>query len=313
MRFIRSRYILQNYRELQRRYKELIEPSRAAEHHSRVKRSINTFNMFPNRLLHFKSPSKKRQIHRRIPRSLDNIIYRELRRPLDGEEAFARFMQNIKQKYQKYVKNILGYNNIQNNSSEMSSESVSTLNPSDVETALPNVETTLPNVQTSLPNVQTALPIVSSTQAHEDVNNLHQYGSTNALVNTHPTASGQKSKQKENRNYPFIDNSYYAEERQDNNQNQYRIVNNNFVTNNNIRNAIDYSIKPNMTELIARLKAQIVRRKRNTNSENEKENRNRKRTNSNLNTTSPDVAEIDENLEGLKRGKAKGPCEVGRS
>lgn len=282
MRFMRSRYILQNYREMQRRYHELIESGQVNDNQSRLKRNVHTFDIFPSRYHQFIFPHHKNIVHRRVSRNLNNFIHRQLKRPFQGDEAYAKYMEKIKQKYQKYVKNILGYNNIQNYSSEMSSpESLTRLRPS---------------------------------QDHDNVNHFRQYDLP--IVNTQPTVTDFKSnfyaESKVNRNYPFADNIYLGEERNENKGNQYRIVNNNFVSSDNIREDIDYSIKPNMTELIAKLKSQIIRRKRSvgSNTENMKRNRKfRKRANSN-HTTSLETAEIDENLEGLKRGKPKGPCEV---
>lgn len=272
MRFIRSRYILQNYRELQRRYHELIESGQVAEHQLRIKRNVHSFNILPSQYHQFIYPHHKNIVHRRVSRNLNNYIYRQLKRPFQGEEAYAKYMEKIKQKYQKYVKNILGYNNIQNYSSEISSR---------------------PNENPEL------LTRLHQSQVLENLNNFQQYES----LSTHPTPSGY-------RNYPFADNSYFGEESHENNRNQYQIVNNNFVSSDNMRNDMDYSIKPNVTELIAKLKSQIIRKKRSSdsNSDNVRKNRKfKKRANPTLST---DVAEIDENLEGLKRGKAKGPCEV---
>lgn len=287
MRFMRSRYILQNYRELQRRYHDLIKTGQVNEHQSRLKRNVHTFDVLPSQYHQFIFPHHKNIVHRRVSRNLNNFIHRQLRRPFQGDEAYAKYMEKIKQKYQKYVKNILGYNNIQNYSSEMSSR------PYDNADAL--------------------------TRLHPSQDHFHQYDSTNAIKTTPTTPSAYNgnfyAENKENRNYPFADNSYVGEEYNNGNQrNPYRIVNNNFVSSDNIRDDIDYSIKPNMTELIAKLKSQIIRRKRSVDSNTDDEKRNRKfrkRANSN-HTTTGDAGEIDENLEGLKRGKAKGPCEVSR-
>lgn len=288
MKFIRSRYILQNYRELQRRYHELIESRNAIDvQRSRTKRNVHTFDLMPSQYHQFIYPHHKNIVHRRVSRNLNNFIHRQLRRPFQGDEAYAKYMETIKQKYQKYVKNILGYNNMQNYSSEItnrpydSRESLSRLHPS-----------------------------------QEQENTYNRYDSTDSYVKIQPTTlSGFNfhAENKENRNYPFVDNSYYGEGNTEANQhNQYRIVNNNFVRSDYIPNDIDYSIKPNMTELIAKLKSQIIRRKRSVDTSPVSEKRNRKfrkRANSN-HTISPDGIEIDENLEGLKRGKPKGPCEV---
>ncbi len=285
---MRSRYILQNYRELQRRYHELIESRQNQEYRSRLKRNIHSFDLQPSQYHQFIFPHHKNIVHRRVSRNLNNFIHRQLRRPFQGDEAYAKYMETIKQKYQKYVKNILGYNNIQNYSSEMSSSRPSYDN-------------------------RESLTRLRPSHAQDNVNHFHELD-----VNTPPTITGHVTnfyaENKENRNYPFADNSYFGEEyNEDHQHNQYRIVNNNFVRSDNIRNDIDYSIKPNMTELIAKLKSQIIRRKRssiNSNPENVKRNRKfRKRANTN-HTASLDASETDENLEGLKRGKAKGPCEV---
>lgn len=290
---MRSRYILQNYRELQRRFNELSESNRDTEHRTRAKRNVHTFDILPSQYHHFIYPHHKNIEHRRVSRNLNNFIYRQLRRPFQGDEAYAKYMETIRQKYQKYVKNILGYNNIKNYSSEVNRrpydnpESLTRLHPS---------------------------------QAQNNVNHFHRYDSTNSFVNVKPTISGYhdhfaNADSKENRNYPFADNGYFGgEENNENQPNQYRIVNNNFVSSDNVREDIDYSIKPNMTQLIAKLKSQIIRRKRNAelNAGNEERNRKfRKRANANQ-TASLDGTEIDENLEGLKRGKAKGPCEVSK-
>lgn len=276
MKFMRSRYILQNYREMQRRYHELIESKHNAEQ-SRSKRNADAFDILPSQYYHFVFPHHKSTVHRRVSRNLNNVIHRQLRRPFQGEEAYAKYMETIRQKYQKYVKNILGYNNLQNFSSEMSSRSYD------------NRDT-------------------SSRLQPSQVQNL--------LLNTEPTASSYSSnvhaENKVNRNYPFADNIYYGDGYDDNQRAQYRIVNNNFVRSDNVQSDIDYSIKPNVTELIAKLKSQIIRRKRSAEPNSENGNRNRrfrKRANAN-HTASLDAGEIDENLEGLKRGKAKGPCEV---
>lgn len=285
MRFMRSQYIRQNYRELQRRYHELIESGQVSDHQSRIKRNVQQFDLLPSQYHQFIFPHHKNIVHRRVSRNLNNFIYRQLRRPFQGDEAYAKYMETIRQKYQKYVKNILGYNNKQNYSSEISNR------------AYDNPE---------------SLTKLHPSQEHDNGNHVHKFDST--IVSTQPTVSDYKSHvfadSKENRNYPFADNGYFGDEYSDNQRNQYRIVNNNFVSGDNMRDDIDYSIKPNMTELIAKLKSQIIRRKRDVSSNNEKRNRRfRKRANSN-HTTSPDATEIDENLEGLKRGKAKGPCEV---
>lgn len=285
MRFMRSRYILQNYRELQRRYHELIESGQVDEHRSRLKRNVHTFDILPSQYHQFIYPHHKNIVHRRVSRNLNNFIHRQLRRPFQGEEAYAKYMENIKQKYQKYVKNILGYNNIQNYSAELNGR------PYDNHESLTRLQP-------------------SNHESH-----FHQFDATNAP----PTASTYNTnfyaESKENRNYPFADNIFFGDEYNANQRNPYRIVNNNFVSGDNVRDYIDYSIKPNVTDLIAKLKSQIIRRKRSVvddaDAENEKRNRKfRKRANSNY--TAHDAIEINENLEGLKRGKPKGPCEVSR-
>lgn len=253
MRFLRSRYILQNYRELQRRYQELVEPDQVTEHQSRLKRNIHTFDIMPSRYHQFIFPHHKHIVHRRVSRNLNNFIQRQLRRPFKGNEAYDRYMEKIRKKYQKYVKNILGYNNMQNYSSEIGG---------------------------------------------------HPFDNTETLSRL------ENRENRNDRNYPFDDN--FGGEHNENQHDQFQIVNNNFVSNQNIRNDIDYSVKPNMSHLIDKLKSQIIRKKRNaeSNTKNEKNSRKfGKRANSN-HTTPFDAPEIDENLEGLKRGKAKGPCEV---
>ncbi|KAJ6649684.1 Locomotion-related protein Hikaru genki, partial [Pseudolycoriella hygida] len=277
MRFIRSRYIRQNYRELQRRYHELIDSDEVNERRKRNSQAIDTF---PSQYHNFPHPTHRNDIHRRVSRSLNNFIHRHLRSPFEGGEAYAKYMETIKQKYQKYVKNILGYNNVQNYSSEMSNR------PYDSRQTLPRVH---------------------STQAHNNLSKVDRINSA-TIGSTPPTLSGYDSKlytkDKVNHNYPFADD--FEEVFKDNQPNQYRIVNNNFVSSDRIRDDIDYSLRPNMTELIAKLKSQIIRRKRSVSDRNNRKVR--KRANSN-HTTSIDGGEVDENLEGLKRGKAKGPCE----
>lgn len=137
MRFARSRYLLSNYRHLQRYVDELRDdPQRqppAQSEQTRTKRSFDTaaensvaaapamadmFNIAVHRSHH---PTSKRQrffdgtldlkrVSRHTPIGPAAAIFRQQRVPFQGEQAFDQYMQKIRQRYKAYVKNILGYN-----------------------------------------------------------------------------------------------------------------------------------------------------------------------------------------------------------
>lgn len=137
MRFARSRYLLSNYRHLQRYVDELLDGGQQLPERSgnRTKRSFQwtVTNAEADRpadslvgysqsamahMFNVASPVQKRQRffdgsanHRRVSRTLSTgtEVYRKQRRPFQGEVAYAQYMQKIRQRYKQYVKNLLGY------------------------------------------------------------------------------------------------------------------------------------------------------------------------------------------------------------
>lgn len=139
MRSARSRYLLANSRHLQRYVAELLDdgqqPVRSvnrtkrsfqwtvadaeADQPDQADRLVGYSESAMAHMFNVDSPVQQRQRlfdgsldHRRVSRTLsagNTRIYRQQRRPFQGEEAYAQYMQKIRQRYKQYVKNLLGY------------------------------------------------------------------------------------------------------------------------------------------------------------------------------------------------------------
>lgn len=313
MKFMRSKFLMGNYRRLQSHMNELLDNPR--ESLVRAKRSF-LFDRMQSSHRFFKNKRRytmgNRNAHKRVSRTLSDVIYRQLRKPFQGEEAYAKYLAKIKQKYQKYVKNILGYNNIRN----YSAESVGIESP------------ILANDDTS-DFVHRPVVDYSTTQNIDETINSHSHFDSNIFpilqksqsafnFNYHPSKK-QKTINSTTSTYFELENDLF-------NQHHYKIIKNNYLKNSDFKDTHALHAtgmhSHNVSEIIAKLNAQIVRKKRSISDvDDEKEMATRKanrRTNMNNYTSFMSDGEgvtaarsaIDENADAAKRGKPKSPCEV---
>lgn len=329
MKFNRSRYLLQSYRELQRRLAEFLAPDldrkpsilsnelvalkpiiqltelqtpeglqktiESSLLEQTTESTVHTRSLSLNPVIFETIQSKRTKrtgtsnLHNkhksliRLPRSLTNIVYRQLRQPFHGEEAYSKYMFRIKQKYQKYVKSILGYHD---NANAKLNGSQSNVTASVAYSAAPTLPTNYERNNRPDNNVN-SIPISLPIQS-----NANRY--------SEPAVKKQPQKQ-----CSFSNNTYCIESNKKEGRNKYaKVVQ---------LDERGHSMKPNISELIAKLKSQFVRRKRSMKSE-DGTGRNRRKNNRrlNLNYTSfqADEDEKDGGTDGLKKGKPKGPCEV---
>lgn len=326
--------------------------------------------------------SEEAHQHRRVSRTLSDVIYRQMRRPFQGDEAYARYMEKIKQKYQKYVKNILGHNNVRplNTTSE---------NGRDLSSDLANITTESHVGRASL---NSRGHIDSSPLSNEDDHSRHDFHMNHEQDNHNhfdsniftisrpqyqhrPTQQQQqvynfnyrpskKQKDAEHQHHQpmhsnhqaFYNNTYHSANGGHGgsvphifDQNQFSVLSNQHHHGGRpfpMSEVSPKSLRSNMTEMIAKLTAQIVRRKRsadddvgditgmNSGSTGQQRVGGRKNGRRNLNATAVStvagvigsssativdtlpatvavpVIEVDRDLDELKRGKPKSPCEV---
>lgn len=300
MKFNRSRYLLQNYRELQRRLTELLASNEfikrksspnVLEHKSvPLQEDPNIVSQLELNPYRVKRGQKKRfkrntaiNLHRinkeialiRLPRTLNTIMYRQQRQPFQGDEAYSKYMYRIKQKYQNYVKSILGYHDNRNATSNKyhskSKAYIVTTHPTDFETNKPLINAN---------SIPVSLPIISDTNRYSVVS----------------------PKMKPSNDQCSFSNNTYCVQSND--------LGNKYF---NVKKIGDqkHLQKPNITELIAKLKSQFVRRKRSAKQEDgTRRNRRRNYRKFNLYYSSFQADEDEKDGDGSKRGKPKGPCEV---
>lgn len=371
MKFIRSRYLLSNYRRLQRHSAELqsnnndVQPLHRQKRHtfersaaSRLfgvqKRQRYSTGRRTHNTNDLDEDSHHR--HRRVSRNVNDMIQRQLRQPFHGEEAYDKWMDQLKQKYQKYVKNILGHNNIKHiqNHSDASTNMVH-------RHSLANRENTMRPLIAPQP-----LPLNEKDfhmNSHRD--NQKHFDSNIFTISRpsyhRPTQKPQTEQNIYNFNYrpaknpePIIDveaaaayrpafynNTYHvagddhrmSSAQQVFAQNRYSVLQSNQWHRPADTNA--ETPPTNVSDLIAKLNAQIVRRKRNAaGADTGQKAVGRKNGRRNLNGTTvtgatvvtPTVTPIiidpiestvsapapvgDSDLDELKRGKPKSPCEV---
>lgn len=335
MRFIRSKYIQAHYRWLQRHLAELVNDDHSLErakrsvNHQREKRSYHLFDHSASSRL-FGVHKRQRYLtvrrnnhnnavdndsHRRVSRTLSDVIYRQMRQPFQGDEAYAKYLAKIKQRYQKYVKNILGHNNVRN--------------------SFDNSNDTFNDVLNS--------QFKEKTVARNDLAESNKYyAQQSQMLNYRPVKKQQQQRAKSHQG-PFLNSTHgppvYS-------QNDYQIINNNYLHIGVMPEHDQFQKgKPNISEIMAKLNAQIVRRKRSASNVNlsmattseTKRKRNtpdddvrdllssnnnqrtigRKGGRRNLNVTgSSSVSETGAtdtdgiDMDAFKRGKPKSPCEV---
>lgn len=316
-----------HYRRLQRHMNELIgeqpRSKRSIQTESDGKRYKRNYHSASSRL--FGVHKRQRYLtvrrnnhndansHRRVSRTLSDVIYRQMRQPFQGDEAYAKYMAKIKQRYQKYVKNILGHNkNLSLNTNRKSSSLMVGENSQDKKNQINEL---FPSDYMETP---TFLNPVSFHQPR-----AKPHSNQNKLINETiaPLA--------------FSPN------------NNYQIINNNYLHMGALPAA--HNSKLNVTDIMAKLNAQLIRRKRSTVDVTEKSEPKRKRTtpdddvrdslsangqrtigrkggrrNLNATTLSTSVSSSSSNNGGgdltadadgsdsdiFKRGKPKSPCEV---
>lgn len=302
MKFNRSRYLLQNYRELQRRLAELLASNnliqkRSIKFHPNVDLNKSPIQDNPNIVSQLElnpyraKRDQKKRINRStainlhkinnkksligLPRTVNTIMHRQQRQPFQGDEAYSKYMYRIKQKYQNYVKSILGYHDNRN----ITSNKYNSKSNAYAATTLPtNYETNKP-LLVNVNSIPVSLPIISDTSRY---------------------LASVKKKQTPNQ-CSFSNNTYCIQSSDP--RNKYL----------NVKNVDDqkHSQKPNITELIAKLKSQFVRRKRSA-KQDDGTRRNKRRNNRKFNLfySSFQADEDEKDSDGSKRGKPKGPCEV---
>ena len=316
MKFMRSKMLMETYRRLHRRLDEYIgiapnEPqqlnhpdilvrtkrSNAVQHLNGPKRYVNV----PNK----RWRSNRVNSHKRVSRTLSDVIYRQLREPFQADEAYAKYMAKIKQKYQKYVKNILGYNNIRNYSSEGNSNHQHYNNHQESLFRAPTEPTFMLNTNHNhhTNEVESLKTIVLRQDVPKNYNNemhlpkkqlLHNnfnYRPNKKQQNTRTAANS--SERKEEFNLPF--------------ENRFKIINNNYLSNVDYKGqaSVNHTHKPNLTDIIAKLNEQIVRKKR-YGLLDKRAIRYKRDTGDDAESNSGPGA----NADLLKRGKPKSPCEV---
>lgn len=404
MKFIRSRYLLANYRRLQRhlhelrgadyvavsdvpvqqRFKRNLFDQSAASRLFGVHKRQRYSNLRRNHHNGDDIGSQEEHQHRRVSRTLSDVIYRQMRRPFQGDEAYARYMEKIKQKYQNYVKNILGHNNVRplNYSSE---------NGRDLSSGLAN---TTSESHVGRVTLNSRGHIDSSPLSNEDDHSRHDFHMNHEQDNHNhfdsniftisrpqyqhrPTQQQQqvynfnyrpskKQKDAELHHQPvythhqaFYNNTYHSLNGGHGgsvphifDQNQFSVFSHQHHHGGRpvppMSDISSKSLRSNMTDMIAKLTAQIVRRKRSADddaadttgmssgSTGQQRVGGRKNGRRNLNATAAStvagvvgsstativdtlptagtaavpVIEVDRDLDELKRGKPKSPCEV---
>lgn len=309
MRTIRSKFLLANYRHLQRYVAELMDQP---VHHERRKRSnyspasvAGLFGMQKRQRFH-EQPSFS---HKRVLRTLEtgDTLYREVRQPFQGEEEYAKFMKSIRQRYQRYVKNILGHNTIRGNQSLGSNEYSRHRNDNEsTEFIAKETEFHKSNQDTSSAYLHHQQPTTGPTKYPFNVNYRP------AKKKVHPKI-GEKAYNKQ-----LIKTGPREGQENDHlySHNQYRQRTS--ASNRPLK-------KPLVVDYMAQLKRQMVRRKRNADEEPDtrsdrsgKQGAGRKNGRRNLNVTTvattvaaaEDGGDAGEMTDGQKRGKPKSPCDV---
>lgn len=121
MRYRRSTFLLKHARRLQKWMEENLQEN--IHSHRRTKRSIFRFPFGPSaryvqkriRRSHPTLRFKRKAIHydeqlfKRTPDPLNQAVYRGRREPDEMARAYSKFYEKLKQRYQNYVKNLLGY------------------------------------------------------------------------------------------------------------------------------------------------------------------------------------------------------------
>lgn len=393
MKFIRSRFLLSNYRRLQRHLHELrgshnsaiaaidvpVEPrikrnlfdqSAASRFFGVHKRQRNS-SLRRNRHNGDDIGSEENKQHHRVSRTLGDVLYRQMRRPFQGDEAYARYMEKIKQKYQKYVKNILGHNNVR------------PLNRTEAKNGR-NLSSGLSNTDDShvgRVTLNSRGHFDSSSLSNEDDHSRHNihmnheqdnhnHFDSNIFTVLRPQYKNRPTQQEQevyNLNYRPSKKQKDADlqHHQPVHSNHQSFYNNTYHSVHGVHgpHLFDHhpggrqyamsevstkSLRSNMTEMIAKLTAQIVRRKRSASADDDAGDitggassgssgqqrvGGRKNGRRNLNATAVStiaaitvsstatvvdtlptaavpVIEVDRDLDELKRGKPKSPCEV---
>lgn len=229
-------------------------------------------------------------------------INRENRRPFQGEEEYAKYMKSIRQRYQKYVKNILGHNTWRKNRT-LSSATIEE-NLVDGQIDKPPTEFASNTAQQQLAATPTKYPFnyrPTKKKIQSKKVSLNGIKSNRTIA-----AQGQADSFYSRNTYLGHDNQRFKEA----------------VSTRKTKKV------PSEVDLMAQLNAQIVRKKRNTeeavtdlrDERIGKQGGGRKNGRRNLNVTTVatvpttgganDDIEAGETADGQKRGKPKSPCDV---
>ncbi|XP_055372262.1 uncharacterized protein LOC129606153 isoform X4 [Condylostylus longicornis] len=327
MRYLRSKYLMENARRLNHWLKDEYEKQINSDHTKSMRRKRSLDNDVYNRkkrifgsfypILKYKRNlmSKHDKIYRNMLSNLKNSrSYHRVRRdPSELDLAYSKYYQKIKQKYQNYVKNLLGYNRPRAHDSYPYLEGIS--NP----TKKVQVQDGRWYHDYSNPNTESITRYRVTHKSRTASNDLGEYG----------TENGDHSEKQANRNksqtikvsIPDINQNLPPEERtttvesaaekstqleselesEDNflPKNYFSVKSPKTIIDNSLRNFVKSAIHNNtsnakdLTSLIEQLKAQIVRRKRQITND--------------FDDIKEDGKQDEEKEE--KKGVPRGPCE----
>lgn len=249
-------------------------------------------------------PNQARSSHRVLRTTVlagggHDTVNREWRRPFQGEEEYAKYMKSIRQRYQKYVRNIWGHNGWRDNRTVAAHSAV------EHDGLISNVHDEQHTEQQLAPATSTQYPL--------------NYRPAKKKVQ--PKKVNSVNKRKTNQTLKATANAHLY------GQNTYKTLNSQ-------RFGQSTSTRPQKKtnlDIMAQLNAQMVRKKRNTenggsDAQGERTGKlggGRKNGRRNLNVTAvvatvasvaqggaDDVEAGETTADGQKRGKPKSPCDV---
>lgn len=311
-RHLRTRFLLQHYRYLDRWKRDLESPHPEIDnyrrHHSRSegrigKRSVS--DLQPGYRY------KRQLIMNNFHTDLRDLI-RKRRELSVAEQAYSKYHEKIREKVMHYVKNLLTQNRIQHaNKVQMSDGAWYNPAPPTSPHNFPQGE---PQHRHHQPQPQAIVYSNGYSEENDGVGDERLHYSSENNMRSYPDMMRQSVGVMvpiaiPNINEPNSHPSYY--------QNVNRVTNNDYELSNYYdknRRAHDHmdhnhEKRPNISSIIAQLKSQIVRRKRDTRLDDKQERR-RERQNRRANMTALERDDEDEIIDGGRRGKPKGPCEV---
>lgn len=337
MRYLRSKFLLENARRLKKwmmdnddRFKfsdnkiEQIREKRNIHNipfnpHKFLTRQVRIPHRFPfNPVVRFKR--SKSYINRGLPYNGLSIDFRQnflrqRRDPSEIERAYSKYYQKIKQKYQNYVKNLLGYNRLQNNPPAYITQTAN--NPAKKIQVQDGRWYNFHNNPESLAYRVTHKTRIASNDINdgelndngeiydEENSHNHQTIGTVAIPDITQTTRYYSPRDDEDNSSPIYSNKVVYSVIPVNTQKNHHDGLRNFIRSHKIhQNSTEFS--KNFTDLISQLKSQIVRRKRNASPQNP--------IDGNLEIKSEQNGGEQESISSIlspedRKGRPKGPCE----